>query len=448
MIQRTLLPVLFTGICFLGSFDSIHAQYETFCESFDLLSTIAGKGDVDDKGDNGWLNEYEGGSATAAELSRPHMAMADSAGNIYIADKDAHAIRKIAPDGIITTVAGTNTAGDGGDGVATELALNAPNGLWVNKAGDIYILDLGNDKIRMVDLQGTMATIIHDENTIAVGRGLWVSATEDTIWYANGSNIKRWTEDGGITVFADGFSGLGNIIQDVNGDIIATDRVGNTVYRIDVNGNKTAIAGNGSESGGGDGSPALETALYGVRGVWCLPDNSLFLATHEGSRVWYMDTEGMMHIFLDGREGDEYHSGDGQNYRTPGAKVSEVRAVTVDYQGNVLVTENDRGFIRKISRVNSRVVKPEQHMQRQFFQVRSHLPSGGLYIQVPPYFSGKVTVDISDIQGRRLHQTASVPFFRKSTCIVPEINRSAAGCSIVRMRTSDTFSGWKLITVR
>lgn len=448
MIQRNLLPAFIVCIGTWGQIHSIHAQYETFSQSFNLLSTIAGKGDIDDKGDNGWLKTYEGGPATAAELSRPHMAMADSAGNIYIADKDAHAIRKVTPDGIITTVAGTNSAGDGGDGVATEIALNAPNGLWVNKAGDLYILDLNNNKIRMVDKQGMITTLIHDESGIALGRGLWVSTTEDTIWFANGSNIKRWTADEGISVFADGFSGLGNIVQDVNGQIIATDRVGNRVYRITINGDKTAIAGNGSESGGGDGASALETALYGVRGVWCLPDNSLFLATHEGSRVWYMDTEGIMHIFLDGREGDKYHSGDGQNYRTPGAKVSEVRAVTVDYQGNVLVTENDRGFIRNISRVNSGVLKPEPHMLRQSFQLRSSMSSGGYSILVPPNVAGMIAIDHSDILGRRLHQTASVPSFGKSRCMVPDNNRFTAGISIVGIRTSDVFSTWRLITVR
>ncbi len=64
-----------------------------------------------DTGTNEWLPEFEGGTATASELSRPHMAQADAAGNIYIADKEAHAIRKVTPAGVITTYAGTGTAG-------------------------------------------------------------------------------------------------------------------------------------------------------------------------------------------------------------------------------------------------------------------------------------------------------------------------------------------------
>lgn len=324
------------------------SQYEEFLNSYDLLSTIAGKGDIDGGGENGWLPQYEGGLATDAELSRPHMAMADAAGNIFIADKDAHAIRKIDIQGIISTVAGTSVAGDGIEGLATEQPLNAPNGLWVNDEGAFYILDLNNNKIRKVDTEGNMTTIVNDESGIALGRGLWLSDSEDTIWYAGGSQIKMWTESSGITPYATGFSGLGNITQDPDGFIVATDRTADQVYRISKDGTKEVIAGNGAASGGGDGYPALETGLDGVRGVWFLEDGTYFLATHEGSQVWHIDNDGTAHLFLNGSEGDEFHSGDGENYRTPGYKISEARAISVDFQGNVLVTENDRGFIRKI----------------------------------------------------------------------------------------------------
>ena len=340
-------------ILILFSFSCTRAQDDSFSQSYGLLSTIAGKGDIDDGDENGWSEIYENGPAIEAELSRPHMAMADTAGNIYIADKDAHAIRKVDPEGIISTVAGINTPGDGDEGTATEQALNAPNGIWVNRQGEFYILDLNNDKIRKVDVSGQMTTVVNDPGHIALGRGLWLNSSEDTIWYASGSLIKMWTESGDIISYAEGFSGLGNITQDRDGFLIATDRSAHRVYRIGGEGKKTLIAGNGSIVGGGDGYPALETAFNGVRGVWFMEDNSYFLATHEGSQVWYIDTAGISHLFLDGFEGDEYHSGDGEHYQTPGFKISEARAVTVDYKGNVLVTENDRGFIRKIEKAEA-----------------------------------------------------------------------------------------------
>jgi hypothetical protein len=347
--KYTLLKLLVIFPLFFHACDSL-SQYDEFLDSYDLLSTVAGKGDIDAGDINAWLPDYEGGMATNAELSRPHIAMADAAGNIYIADKDAHAIRKVDLQGTISTVAGTSVAGDGNDGLATEQALNAPNGLWVNEEGSFYILDLNNDKIRKVDTEGNMTTIVDDETGIALGRGLWVSNNEDTIWYTSGSQIKMWTEGAGITAYATGFSGLGNIVQDPAGYIVATDRTADRVYRVVKDGSKLVIAGNGTASGGGDEFPAIETGFDGVRGVWFLEDGTYFLATHEGSQVWHIDGNGIAHLFLDGSEGDEYHSGDGENYRTPGLKISEARSVTVDYQGNILVTENDRGFIRKIQK--------------------------------------------------------------------------------------------------
>ena len=82
----------------------------------------------------------EGGLALDAELSRPHMTMADVAGNLYIADKDAHAIRKVTTDGIIHTIAGTNTAGFNGDGLGIDVQLSAPNGLYTMPDGTKTIL--------------------------------------------------------------------------------------------------------------------------------------------------------------------------------------------------------------------------------------------------------------------------------------------------------------------
>jgi sugar lactone lactonase YvrE len=333
------------------------SHWNALKQSYNLLTTVAGKGGNCKSDVNGWLQEFEGNSALKADLSSPHMAMADSAGNIYIADKDAHAVRKVDGRGVITTVAGTSSPGDGGDGVATRQALSSPNGVWVNKKGEFYILDLGNNKVRKVDAQGAMVTVFHDTAGMSTGRGLWVGASEDTVWYASGYQIKMWTKTGGITVYSTGFSGsLGNIVRDPGGFIVAADRSASLVYRLDKEGNKIVIAGNGGTSGGGDGYPALETGFDGVRGVWFLSDNTFFLATHEGSQVWYVDEDGVSHLFLNGRSGDGNHAGDGDNFQTPGFKISEARSVTVDYEGNVIVAENDCGYIRKVAKRSTAVL--------------------------------------------------------------------------------------------
>jgi hypothetical protein len=113
-------------------------------------------------------------------------------------------------------------------------------------------------------------------------------------------------------------------------------------------GERIPIAGDGSTFGGGDGMPALETGLAGVRGIWFHPLGGYFLATHEGSQVWYVDAGGILHLFLDGRQGA--HAGDGEHFLTPGYKISEARSVALDAAGHIIVVEHDGGFIRKVER--------------------------------------------------------------------------------------------------
>src|SRR5205814_2500286 len=107
-----------------------------------VITTVAGNGTAGFGGD--------GGSATAAKLNAPRQVWVDASGNLYIADTGNNRIRKIS-GGIITTVAGTGSAGFSGDGgSATSAALNAPRGVALSASGDIYISDTGNNRIRKV----------------------------------------------------------------------------------------------------------------------------------------------------------------------------------------------------------------------------------------------------------------------------------------------------------
>ena len=378
------------------------SQLEEFAQHYDVILTIAGKGDIDDKAENGWKSEFEGGPAVEAELSRPHFAMADNSGIIYIADKDAHAIRKIE-DGRIYTAAGTSIAGDDGDGVAAEHQLSSPNGLWVRGDGTFYILDLGNSKIRKVATDGFMETLVDDPDGISLGRGLWVSDDENTIYYSSGNKIKKWTRSDGLLTYASGFSALGNLVVDPTGYVVATYRGADVVYRVFEDGSKTVIAGNGSSSGGGSGFPAGETGIDGVRGIWFFADMSYLLATHEGSQIWFVDNSGIIHLFLDGKEGDEYHSGDGQHFRTPGYKISEARSVSVDYQGNILIAENDRGFIRKIVKKTDVKVEGKEEDNRENTVVAFPNPfNSTIKIQYNLMVKSNVQVEIYHMLGDKI----------------------------------------------
>lgn len=329
------------------------SNWSTVAARYGLLTDVAGAG-ATDSGTNEWLPAMEGQPALSAELSRPHMAAADAAGNIYIADKEAHAIRKVTPTGTITTVAGTGVAGAADDtaGPATQRALANPNGLFVRADGTLYILDLDHGRIRKVQ-GGTMTTLVTVTGGIALGRGLWVDGADgaETVYFSSGNVVKKWTQASGVTNFATGFTNLGNIAMNANGHLLVSDRGGNRVYSVDANGMKKPVAGTGGAGAGVDGAAALSSPLEGVRAVWpAHPDDGggFFAGTHEGCQLWFIDAAGLAHLFVDGEK--DAHAGVGQDYTVPGKKLSELRSVTLDSAGNILIVDDDVGYVSKIAR--------------------------------------------------------------------------------------------------
>ncbi len=333
------------------------AGFTNLTESYGLLTTIAGTGAVIcENCPNNWDPSAEGGPATNATLSSPHIAMADRAGNVYIADKDAQAIRKITLDGNIHTVAGTGAKGLGttNPARATAVDLNNPNGLFVQLDGTFYILDRDNGFIRKVDTNGNMTLTVDNGGIIFGGRGLWVSPDASVLYYASGPTIKTgqvmiWDSTNGLSIFASGFGELGNLTVDPGGHLVITLRLGYKVIRFEADGTQTVIAGNGNPGqGGGDGQLATATGLNEVRAIAFLPNGAFFLGTDSGSQMWYVDTDGYIHLWLNGAS--FAYAGDGEwFFKDPATpKVNHVRGITMDYEGNLLIAESLSSYIRKI----------------------------------------------------------------------------------------------------
>ncbi|MDC0312770.1 hypothetical protein OAL27_02335 [Verrucomicrobiales bacterium] len=292
----------------------------------------------------------EGKLATEADLSRPHMAMADAEGDIHIAGKEAHPVRKVTTDGTIHPIAGTGRPGFNGDGDAKNCTLTLPNGLYALPNGVVYILDLGNDRIRKLDLKGQLTTVLHDPKGIVIGWGLWVHPQEELIYYCSNSELRSWRPKEGIRTIARGFISLGNITVDASGQLYATDRGAGRAYKITANGKAIAIAGSGKGSGGGDGQPALETAMPGCRGIVVLDNGALLLATHAGGDIWYVDTKGRAYRFLKGKGSGNLCEGDGDPLTKGGKKLSEPRAIVQAPNKDLIITTNDNGYIRIVRR--------------------------------------------------------------------------------------------------
>ena len=122
-----------------------------------IITTVAGNGIIGYNGDNI--------AATSAELFYPGSVAVDGAGNLYIGDPNSCRMRKVTPGGTITTVAGTGTQGYNGDNIAaTSAELSSPNGVAVDGAGNLYIADRNNGRIRKVTPGGTITTVAGNWN--------------------------------------------------------------------------------------------------------------------------------------------------------------------------------------------------------------------------------------------------------------------------------------------
>lgn len=332
------------------------SDFEKVVTNYGILDTLAGRGDDDDR-DNFWRTRFEGDEATEAELSRPATAVADQEGVVYFPDTAAHAIRRVTTDGLIETIAGTGVAGDNGDsGAALEMQLRAPNGLAVLPNGNLYILDIGNQRVCKVTPDGDFTTVFRDATapTLQTGRGLWVASDESSVVFSSRSALKRWTaSDDLITVMASGFDELANIALDENGDFLVTDVEDSTVWRVPAEGGSRArIAG-----GGISNSPerdATDVRLDNVSGVAAAGHGGYFLTTETGGDLWYVDTSGIAHIMLKGAGRFDIVAGDGQVLRDlvenpdTGNVMSQPYSITVAPNGDLLMMTNEAGVLRVI----------------------------------------------------------------------------------------------------
>jgi hypothetical protein len=335
-------------------------HYTNLLQSYGILETVAGRGQFMGDHISYWQGTNEGGFATNANLSRPHISFGDAQGNVYIVDQGSSAVEKVTPDGRIYTYAGTHVAGFNGDGPApaTNLQLRFPNGGWLRGDGVFYVLDTENGKVRRIGTNGIMTTLITTD-PLGDGRALWVKSDESVIYFGSGpgvnldvTTLNRWTPQGGITVVSSNFLDIGNILGDERtGVLYICDRSANKVYRMETNGTLVTIAGNGTTTGGGEGFPALETGLIQPRSIWFIPNGGFFITEHDpGNRIWYVDPAGIIHRWMNGSSANHFRVGDGawfyQNPATP--KVSRVRSINADPNGNLIITESNYGYVRRI----------------------------------------------------------------------------------------------------
>ncbi|MEY3221014.1 MAG: hypothetical protein RIT27_2371 [Pseudomonadota bacterium] len=221
-----------------------------------VISTIAGGDQLGSGGDNG--------AATAAQLNLPQGVAVDRLGNLFIADTNNHRIRRIDTSGRITTFAGTGAAGLSGDGGFAALAqLNQPTSVRINAVGEIFIADSGNHCVRKIDSSGIIRTI--------AGRGVSGFAGDNALAINALLNYPR------------------GISFDHDGNVYFADTNNHRLRKVDLTGKISTLAGIGSAGFAGDGSTALSVLFNNPSDILIDSSGNLFVSDYANQRVRRID---------------------------------------------------------------------------------------------------------------------------------------------------------------
>jgi cysteine-rich repeat protein len=336
------------------------------------ITTIAGTGEYGFAGD--------GGPATSATLSDPSGVAIDPFGRVLIADRGNNRIRRVDADGFIATIAGTGSNSFSGDGgPATSAAISATGdfvgraGIAVDPVGRLFIAATDERRICRVDLDGTITTIVGTGETADAGddgpptgaavrspAGVAVDALGRLLFAdAEDNRVRRVELDGSITTIAggggayavDGVSATDaylNFPEDVAvdslGRVLIADTSSHRILRVELDGTLSTLAGNSNDGFLGDGGPATSAALSLPSGVAVDARGRVLIADTFNSSIRRVELDGTISTIAG--NGEEGFSGD--DGPATSASLYRPTDVTVDLLGRVLIADSMNYRIRRV----------------------------------------------------------------------------------------------------
>ena len=278
------------------------------------ISTVAGSGKKGYAGD--------GGPATQALLGEPYEIKFDADGSMYLVEMVNNLVRKVDKTGVISTLAGTGKSGFSGDGgSAREATFNKPHSIALDGKGALFICDIGNHRVRRVDLKTGVVTTF--------------TGTDDKVVPKEGSSFVNAAVSGPRAI---DFTSAG--------DAILSLREGNSVYRLDLRKQQFAhLAGTGKQGYTGDGGAARLATLSGPKGVAIAPNGDVFLADTESHTVRVLrHTSAIIETVVgDGKK----HDGPDGDPKSCG--LARPHGVCVDSAGNVYIGDSENYRVRKLT---------------------------------------------------------------------------------------------------
>jgi sugar lactone lactonase YvrE len=315
MVRHTLAAALLAAlVVFALSACGGGGAKDRAAEKAATIKTVAGDGG-EQLGD--------GGPATRARFCGTSDVALDAEGNMYIADggiycsgPGGYTVRKVDPDGTITTVAGTGEPGFSGDGgPATKAQLDVPFAVAADPEGNLYITDENNFRIRKVDKEGIITTFA-------------------------GTGEDRHSGDGGPATSAQ-LRDPGGLAFDARGNLYVADYT--SVRKIDPSGTITTVAGTGELGFSGDGGLATEAKLTAYD-VALDHKGNIYICDLENQRIRKVDRDGIIHTVAG--SGKKGYSGDGGPATK--AALKDPWGVAVDREENVYIADHHNRVIRKV----------------------------------------------------------------------------------------------------
>ncbi|NDD63272.1 MAG: hypothetical protein EBZ36_04740, partial [Acidobacteria bacterium] len=299
--------------------NSVTARIDVTLDVESIVGTSAGDGAAGNDGD--------GQLAKVARLNLPSAITFDQAGNLYIADTGNNRIRRVTPSGRITAFAGNGMLGSSGDGgPATEATFNSPGSLAFDSKGNLYIADTSNHRIRRVSPDGKIATVAGNGSDFMAGDG--GPAVDASLYFPQGIAV----------------DGADNLLIADTGNL--------RVRRVDSRtGLISTIAGSGRYGSDGDGKPALQASFRAPFGLAIDQFGILYVADGDDHRVRRIDSNGIITTLAgDGSAGD---GGDGGSALQ--AQLRFPSYIASDRAGYLYIADYGNHRVRRVSVADGRI---------------------------------------------------------------------------------------------
>jgi gliding motility-associated-like protein len=371
-----------------------------------IITTVAGSAASGFTGD--------GGPATSATMSGPVAVACDAAGNLYIADKNNHRIRMVNSSGIINTVAGNGSAVFAGDGgPATAGSLNSPSALTFDASGNLYIADLNNNRIRMVNTAGVISTIA-------------------------GTGSATYSGDGAAATLA-GLNNPAALAFDLSGKLYIADKGNNRIRVINTSGIISTIAGNGTSGFSGDGGSATAAQLLSPEGITVSSSGTVYFSDRNNQRIRKVTSAGIISTFAGNGTGS--YAGDGA--AATSASLNNPVGLAIDGAGNLRIGDCNNNRVRNVPTIATATLCPSSiplagidtlgvntfssgstiACNASPFYVFANYGTGGIVDSISSLFSPTLQLDFNTYQSS-LGTNGKVSFYENGTylsCLGPTV---------------------------